>query len=385
MASSLAACGGSAGNDVTDATESTESASGSSAAGVVAASSAFDLKGSDYVTLCDYSNIEVTITGDYYITDDEIMDYYAQVIESYGPFYTADDSKTTIEEGDIVNVDYVGKLDGEAFSGGTATSQNIDVSGNCSADGSSTYIEGFTDGLLGAKVGDEIDCDVTFPESYGNTDLAGKAVVFTFTVNSIQREVTLDDVDDTFAQEQFSTDTLAELNSTISSYFTYYKQQDTMTAIQDYLLENCEVDVPEDFVEARYDDYKRVFIEEELDGDETQLEDYASSYYNMTLEEMEAQWKENVEDTVRLQLIMDAIVDEMKLVLVEDEFSAYVDQLVSSGSSYGYYSDAEEMYAYYGYGDAAYGEKYLRDLYLYDQALEAIEETATVNVVPEEE
>jgi FKBP-type peptidyl-prolyl cis-trans isomerase (trigger factor) len=257
------------------------------------------------------------------------------------------------------------------------------------AGGSTTYIEGFTDGLLGASVGDVIDCDVTFPDTYSNTDLAGKAVVFTFTVNSIQREITIDDVDDDFAKEQFSTDTLDELKDTIRSYLVqyadYYKAQDTMTAIQDYLIENSEVEVPEDFLEARYDDYMRVFIDEELDGDESQLEEYASTYYDMTVEELEAEWKDNVEETVRLQLIMDAIAEEMKLVLEEDEFADYVTQLVSSGSSYGYYSDEEEMYAYYGYGDAAYGEQYLRDLYLYDQALEAIEETATVNVVPEEE
>ena len=142
--------------------------------------------------------------------DQKVKDYFKQMFDNYGPFYTADPDKTTVEEGDIVNVDYVGKLDGTAFNGGTAQNQNIDVYQNASATGTG-YIDGFTDGLKGASVGDVIDCDVTFPDDYGNTDLAGKAVVFTFTVNSIQKEMTIDDVDDAFAKEQFQVDTVDEI------------------------------------------------------------------------------------------------------------------------------------------------------------------------------
>lgn len=65
--------------------------------------------------------------------DQKVKDYFKQMFDNYGPFYTADPDKTTVEEGDIVNVDYVGKLDGTAFSGGTAENQNIDVYQNASA------------------------------------------------------------------------------------------------------------------------------------------------------------------------------------------------------------------------------------------------------------
>ena len=194
----------------------------------------------------------MTITGDYDVDDQKVKDYFKQMFDNYGPFYTADPDKTTVEEGDIVNVDYVGKLDGTAFSGGTAQNQNIDVYQNASATGTG-YIDGFTDGLKGASVGDVIDCDVTFPDDYGNTDLAGKAVVFTFTVNSIQKEMTIDDVDDAFAKEQFQVDTVDEMYDQIRSYMEssaeYSKQKDTTTAVQNYLIDNCEAEVPE---EQRY-------------------------------------------------------------------------------------------------------------------------------------
>lgn len=84
----------------------------------------------------------------------------------------------TVKEGDTVNIDFVGKKDGEAFEGGTGNS-DLTI-------GSGQFIPGFEEGLIGVKVGDTVDLDLTFPEEYqNNPDLAGQAVVFTVTVNSI--------------------------------------------------------------------------------------------------------------------------------------------------------------------------------------------------------
>lgn len=84
------------------------------------------------------------------------------------------------QSGDCVNINYVGKLDGVAFAGGTATNVPLFIS-----DYKNGYIPGFTDGIIGHSVGETFDVNVTFPEDYGATDLAGKAVVFTMTLNSI--------------------------------------------------------------------------------------------------------------------------------------------------------------------------------------------------------
>lgn len=195
LALSLAGCGDD--KAAPDEAAGTESAGGTESAAlneetkasgeteqIISDSASFDLNGADYVTLCDYSSIEVTITGRYEVEDADVTDYLAQLLLEYGPFYTDDPEKTTIEEGDIVDVDYVGKKDGVAFDRGSAEHQLLDVSNNSSVDGSK-FIDGFTEGLIGASVGDTVDCDVTFPENYGNEDLAGQPVVFTFTVNAI--------------------------------------------------------------------------------------------------------------------------------------------------------------------------------------------------------
>lgn len=389
MAFGAAGCGAKdadpAATEATESATSTEGLADSAVSGTITstpcASSAFDLKGSDYVTLCDYSAIPVTITGDYDVDDQKVKDYFKQMFDNYGPFYTADPDKTTVEEGDIVNVDYVGKLDGTAFSGGTAENQNIDVYQNASATGTG-YIDGFTDGLKGASVGDVIDCDVTFPDDYGNTDLAGKAVVFTFTVNSIQKEMTIDDVDDAFAKEQFQVDTVDEMYDQIRSYMEssaeYNKQKDTTTAVQNYLIDNCEAEVPEDYLTARVDDYRRQYIEQNCNGDESQLADYVSTYYGKTVEEMEAYWNEGMEKSIRLEFIMDAIADELGVEVNQDDIDTYAEQLVSQNG----YESVEAMYNIYGFGDTDYGKRYFADLYRYDQALDQLLETAVVTIDP---
>ena len=341
-------------------------------------SMAFDLKAADYVTLCDYNHVEVSIDGDYEVTEQDVEDYFSQLFSTYGPFYTVDETKTTIGEGDIVNVDYVGKLDGEAFDGGTAENQNIDVYNNSAAGGTTGYIEGFTEGLKGASVGDVIDCDVTFPEDYQAEDLAGKPVVFTFTVNSIQKEMALEDVDDTFAKEQFNVDTVEEMYAQMRTYLENAaessKLSDTYSAIQNYLLENCTVDIPEDYLSARVNDYETQFVQSNVSGDASALEDYLSTNYGMTLDEAREEWKSGMEQNISLEFIMETIAEKENVTLDEDGYSTYIQNLVSSNG----FDSEEALYKNYGYNDAAYGEKYLRQIYVDNLALEKVKEAAKV-------
>ena len=367
------------GTEAAEAVNSTENAESTSA--VEYESLSYDLDPSDYVTLCDYSKVPVTITGDYDVDDQDAKDYFEQMFSYYGPFYVADDTKTTVGEGDIVNVDYVGKLDGVAFDNGSAEDQNIDVDNNCSAGSqSSSFIDGFTDDLKGASVGDVIDSDVTFPDDYGNADLAGKQVVFTFTVNSIQKEMTLDDVDDDFAKKQFQADTVDDMYAQIKSFLENQagsnKDSDTYAAVQEYLLENCKVDIPEDYLTARVNDYEKQFVQNNCDGDASKLEDYVSKQYNMTLDEVRQEWKSGMEKNISMEFITGAIAVKEGTELDEDGFSSYVQTLMSNNNL----SSEEDLYKNYGYGDAAYGEKYLRQIYVDNLALQSVKDNADVTV-----
>ena len=337
----------------------------------------YDLKGSDYVTLCDYSAIPVTISGDYDVTDQDVLDYVEKIFTQGGPFYTADPDKTTVEEGDIVNVDYVGKLDGEAFSGGTAEDQNIDVSNNSSTSGSA-YIDGFTDGLIGASVGDVIDSNVTFPDEYpNNPDLAGKEVVFTFTVNSIQKEVTMDTMDDEFASKQFGADSVDGVYKQVRQYLESSAESthknDIYSALEDYLLENCTVDMPADYRSDVIEAIRANFIDRYCSGDESQMETVLSSY-GYTEESIEQEWSDSVESSIKLELIVKAIAEKEDIQIDDTEFEDYVSTIVSSGG----FGDADTLYSNYGYGDSVYGKNQIRVIYLAGLVLDKLAETAEV-------
>lgn len=138
-----------------------------------------DLNILDYVDLGDYKGIELTksITK---VTDDEVTnEMESKAVELTG-------SDVTVEDGDTAIIDFVGKLNGVAFDGGTASNYELEI-------GSGSFIDGFEDGLIGVKKGDTVDLNLTFPESYPSTELAGKDVVFTVTVNGVKRKPQLND------------------------------------------------------------------------------------------------------------------------------------------------------------------------------------------------
>lgn len=377
MAMTLIGCGSNEGNTADSTEELVESTE--TTAGEPSASSVFDLNPADYVTLCDYKNIAVTISDEYEMSDEALETYIVSWMDYAGPFYKEVEGKTVIEEGDVVNLDYVGKLDGVAFDGGTAEDQLIDVYKNASVDGT-TFIDGFTDGIKGASVGDVVDCDVTFPENYGNADLAGKDVVFTFTINSIQEPMVFEDFDDAYVAENFNVENVAaleeQLKQGLGDQLEYYRWYEISNQVQSYLTDNCTVEVPEDYLAARVADYRRQFIDYYCGGDEEQLDEVASTYFGNTAEELEEGWKQEQQSGIQMELILGAIAAELGLQMDEEEYESYVEDMVSSGG----YESKDALYELYGYGDIVYGERYLKDIYICNLALKQLTEDADVTV-----
>lgn len=131
----------------------------------------------DYVTLGEYKGITVELAA-VNVTDEDVEAEYQNML-SYNP-PTNEVTDRAVQEGDTVNIDYVGKYADtqEAFEGGTAQGASLTI-------GSHSYIDGFEDGLIGVMPGETVDLNLTFPADYGAANLAGKDVVFTVTVNSI--------------------------------------------------------------------------------------------------------------------------------------------------------------------------------------------------------
>lgn len=204
MTAVLAACGNTADTASSEAAESTaetadtaEEASAETADAEYAYladfsfSDAFDengyLKGvtaTDYVTLPD-DYADITISADLgQVSDDDINDYIDSNVLSN--FATTNEVKDrAAADGDTVNIDYVGRIDGVAFDGGDTKGSGADLTL-----GSGTYIDNFEDQIVGHTPGETFDVTVTFPEDYGNEDLNGKEAVFETTLNYIKESVT---------------------------------------------------------------------------------------------------------------------------------------------------------------------------------------------------
>lgn len=327
---------------------------------------ATDYKVEKYVKLNDYMNMTVELTNDYSVSDEDIQNYIEYLMSQY-PAYEVSDKKT-VESGDVVNIDYVGKVDGEEFSGGSATGQHLTI-------GSGSFIDGFEDGLIGKKVGETVDLNLKFPDTYSNNpDLAGKDVVFTVTINSIdtKKEMTYDDLTDEYVSENFAGSgitTVDGLKTTVSSSLEQQnyssKMQEIQSAVLSKLLEECEVTLPDGLLDQRVSEYKdRVNKAVEESGKTF------DEYMNMSEEDFDKQVPDYIQESLKQELILEAIVKDQKISISQKKFEAFVDSYVSQ---YGM-KDRNAMYEEYG------GEDYVRLSYAENQALSKVMDSVKTTV-----
>ena len=156
--------------------------------------------------LADYKNIQVTIGGDYDVTDEDVAEQIETVLANFGIQFEKVTDRDVVQAGDFVGIEYVGlDQNGEAFEGGSTTSEVVmDIDNNLDATHNMPYVSNFCDNLFGAKVGETVDQPLTFPENYGNAELAGQNVTFQITVNAIYKKVSVDTLTDEFVSENFS-------------------------------------------------------------------------------------------------------------------------------------------------------------------------------------
>lgn len=336
----------------------------------------------DYVSLGDYMNMEVTLDKDYQVTDDMVKNYVNNNVIANYPYYVESD-KTVVENGDVANINYEGLLDGEAFDGGTAQDYDLEI-------GSGSFIDGFEDGLIGAEVGKETDLNLTFPEDYGNSDLAGKEVVFKVTVNAIKekQDITYDTLTDeyvTYLSDKLgaSYETVNDLTSDIRTYLEEQANSSRTQAIRSAVIaklpEVCTVNaLPDGLLDARMQEYLKKF--EDTYCKDTTLEDYLSSTYNTTVDDFKTQVQSEIETELDTQLILEAIAAVENIEFDEDGFNSYVSSLLSS---YGY--DSEDA-LYENYAQTAEdGKAYLQTIYLCNKALDRVIENTNVTYNAAEE
>ena len=333
--------------------------------------------------LADYDKIDVTISGDYEVTDDQVKEHTLSLLPYYGITGIEVKDRDTVKDGDYVKVDYTGYHKGEAFEDGAAEDVMLDVTNNTDVVNQTGFIDGFTDGLKGAKVGDEVSSDVTFPEEYPqNEDLAGEKTTFKFKVKGIYEPVTLDKLTDDMVAEAFTEEGLKtkdeliqSVKEALTSQAESNKNQDTVSEVEDYVVKNSQVDIPEDYLNARLSEYQKQFSDQYCS--ETQsLEEYLTAN-GTTLADQQKSWKSALEQQIKIEFLFGRIAELEKIEVDEDDFAQFVNYLISSSSQM---STEDEVYEYYGNGSKEDGEKSLRQLYRVNKAISHVAKNANVTV-----
>jgi len=277
----------------------------------------------DKIRIKQYKGLEVTdMTME--VTDEQVEQSIQSTLQTLST--KTDITDRPAKEGDSVVIDYEGKLDGVAFDGGTATQQTVEI-------GAGMYVPGFEEGIIGHNIGDTFDVNVTFPEQY-TEELAGKAVVFTMKLHSIQEVHVPELTKDLLPELSETAKTIKEYKAEVRKQLEESNQASAESAkeqmIWEKLLENCVVE--------KYPDGQ---VEEFVANVEAQLGEMAKQN-NSTASEVFKQYygmspEDYVKNSVKMEYAIALIAEKENITLTAKEYEEGVaEQAMQQG-----YEDAE--------------------------------------------
>lgn len=332
----LAACGGSDnGESGTAATEAAQTTEGSSEAAPEPTQPESTAPGTaelpeytaaDYVSLDSYTGMEVEVS-DGEVTDEEFEMLLQQLVDAFKTTEKITDRET--KEGDTINFDYSGAIDGVAFDGGTAQNQTTTL-------GNGGFIDGFEEGLIGKPCGEEFVVDAYFPDNYGREELDGKTAQFTMKINYIVGEEIIPELDDDFVKgledytcgtvEEFKTVYREELNEQKSSFM---EEQDKNTMWMNLINQASYSGYPDGYVDSYVQDMVTSYTSMAAAYGFT-LEDFVVGMYNMDMDSFNQEVREQAELQVKSDVLCHYIADREGLTVTEEEYLAMVQEYMES-------------------------------------------------------
>lgn len=310
----------------------------------------------DNVVLPDYTAYtipeEATIA-----TEDEINAKIEEIKSSFATNEKDVDTSREVKDGDYINIDYLGKIDGVAFEGGSTDGKGSDVT-----IGSGRFIPGFEDQIIGHKPGETFDITVTFPEDYGKEELNGKEAVFTITVNHFYKAV-LPEITDDFVAENLKDyyKDVADMKAQIAEDIV---DADTKNFVWGKLMEETTVTTYPQQIHDYEVAARKANIE--LNASQWQLDvDTFLSYYGY--ESMDAyieDMADDIKDYEKVYLTVQAVAEKEGWKVTEDDMKAYFDKMFGT-----------EDYSEYV---SVYGEPYLKSIVMRDIMLTKLVEMAEV-------
>ena len=318
------------------------------------------IKASSIVTLpADYNNMTIPLSEVEY-SDADFEEEKAAKLDLYKVLNA--ESENEIADGDKVNIDYIGTIDGEEFEGGNSNGEGADLE-----IGSGTFIPGFEEQLIGHKAGEVFDIDVTFPENYGVDELNGKDAVFNITVNGIYEVGEFND--------EFVAINLKAYATTVEEYRKYVADKEyenrVKTYVSNYIDTNSSLSkYPKKYLkqlkalkmysdQSSYEYMNQMYMQFYGQGFSSFEE-----YLGMSQEDYLVELEESAKESEVTILALQAIAEKEGITVSDDDIKAFVEGVYGEGS---YESTLE-----------SYGKPYLAQTALQDKVGNYLIEKATI-------
>lgn len=273
---------------------------------------------SKYVTIGQYKGLSLDKTVEA-VTDDMVDGRIKEELQNKAEEVT----EGSVQNGDVVTINYVGTKDGVAFDGGTANNYELTI-------GSGTFIDGFEDGIIGMKKGQTKDLDLTFPEEYSSEELAGQEVVFKVTLQSFKRAPEL--TDDWAAKNtdcKTAEEYRKEIRTTLEDEAKTSAQNTLRETAWNTVLSASEVkEYPQDDLDTAKTEFKTLYENYAKQGDMT-LEDFVKAQ-GISMDDFEEQSSQYAEYKVKQNLIVQGIMDAENMTLEDEKSLSIQDELIKA-------------------------------------------------------
>ena len=297
------------------------------------------------VTLGEYKGIKVEKTT-VEVTDEDVEAEIKKVQDQNSRMVTVEDR--AVEDGDTVNIDYAGSIDGVAFDGGTAVGQPLVI-------GSHTFIDSFEEQIIGHNIGDEFDVNVTFPEEYHAADLAGKPAVFHVKVNGITKKE-LPEINDEFAQDVSEFDTLDAYKEDIKAKLLEKKEAEAKAAKEDKVVEaivaNATMEIPDAMLATQQEQLADEFAQR-LSYQGLQIDQYFQ-FTGLNRETFLEEMKPQALKRIQTRLALEAVVAAENIEATEAEFDEELGKMAQM-----YQMEVDQLKGFIGEGEK---EQMMKDI-----------------------
>jgi len=264
------------------------------------------------------------------VTDEDVENELKRIQERNSKLINIEDRP--VQNGDTVNIDFEGTIDGVPFKGGEAKGYTLVI-------GSGTFIPGFEEQLIGANINDEVNVNVTFPDDYHSEDLKGKPAVFKVKINEIKFKQ-LPEINDEFASDVSEFETLDEFKADIRAKLTEQAQARADRKFEDDIIklavDNAACDIPEVMINRRLDDMMRQ-LDMQLRYQGMNLEGYLQMM-GTDMEKFRADYRDSALEDVKTQLVLEKIAEVENIIASPEEFDAELEEMAKR-----YNQQVEEM------------------------------------------